>query len=80
MIYCFLQKEIDNNRKIAFMSVIRCRSCLFVLADFIRNDDFSSIKYILSLASQGLIREVLFISIRLFCGFIFLVKKSLKDK
>ena len=33
MIYCFLQKEIDNIRKIAFMSVIRCRSCLFILAD-----------------------------------------------
>ena len=40
MIYCFLQKEIDNNRKIAFMSVIICRSCLFVLADFIRNFSF----------------------------------------
>ena len=43
MIYCFLQKEIDNNRKIAFMSVIRCRSCLFVLADFIRNFSFLSV-------------------------------------
>lgn len=28
-----MQKEIDNIRKIAFMSVIRCRSCLFILAD-----------------------------------------------
>ena len=35
MIYCFLQKEIDNNRKIAFMSV--------VLADFIRNFSFLSV-------------------------------------